>query len=199
MELPWPIGFFSASVGGGSVAAGRALKAGASKRVWLGPLGPVIARAFEQATYANDPTPLAPRLLRFTQTFDVRWDPRMKAFVLYGKPCTSDAALWRKITDLISAETIVNGYFAFKPLADTKRSTLEPRCVICKNDTHFASACSFTHDPLWWGPTGQLSTFTEGRLAGGNGRGGRGGPRGGNGGNRGGNRGRGGRGRGRGN
>ncbi|KAJ7689918.1 hypothetical protein B0H17DRAFT_1134635 [Mycena rosella] len=69
--------------------------------------------------------------------------------------------------------TIVHGYYAFTSLVKPENAAVGPRCIICKQDTHFASACPFRDDPLWWGPKQQINKMTEGPLVptGGRGRG----------------------------
>ncbi|KAJ7756521.1 hypothetical protein DFH07DRAFT_959157 [Mycena maculata] len=116
-----------------------------------------LRRLVDQATSATDRRPLADRTLSIAETIDPQWSPLMKAWVVYVKPCMTNEAVWLKITDHLARKTFVKGYYAFKPVAEVRASG--PRCVLCKNDMHYAA------DPEWWGPPGQISTLTEGPLA----------------------------------
>lgn len=195
LTLSWAAGFFLTSIAAGRPPSITALRAALMKRVWY---NAEVGRLLDRISWAHDKRDLAIRRYELSLSIDPHWNPTMSALVVYIKPCTNNALLWRELTNAICGEMVVKGFFIFKPLIDAKRVSLEPRCVICKNDDHFASACSFTHLSSWWGPPDQLSGLTEGPLSarGGRGRGGgRGDARGARGGQRGG-RARGGRGRG---
>ncbi|KAJ7435291.1 hypothetical protein B0H11DRAFT_1937689 [Mycena galericulata] len=210
LKIPWVAGIYGPSIGGGSAAGKLHLRAALTKHIRT---DANVGQMLDQTTWAADRSSLDERRHKLSLSVDPIFDPIMEKFVVFIKPCTTNAAGWKALTKAICPEQLVSGYYIYKSM-DPPRPSFGPRCVVCKNDTHFASGCSFTHDPQWWGPPGQISELTEGPLApannggGGRARGrgrGRGGQDGGQGGGRGGwnnggggrgARGRGGRGRG---
>ncbi|KAJ7784839.1 hypothetical protein DFH07DRAFT_947906 [Mycena maculata] len=186
-RVTWTAGIWKVSIGEGSEAGRRALR---HLIMELLRDDATLRRYLNQATAAFDRRPLDDRARHLALTADPVWNPLMQAFVLFLKPCTTNDIMWKKITDYIAGKTFAKGYYFFKPILDAHAAP-GPRCVLCKNDTHFASGCPFPADPEWWGPPGQINTLTEGPLAskkksegtdrgrgrggrGGNGRGGRG-------------------------
>ncbi|KAJ7902700.1 hypothetical protein B0H14DRAFT_2555203 [Mycena olivaceomarginata] len=199
LQLSWAALIVKSSVGGGTEGAKLALRGSVSEFIWK---NAKIGRLIEQYTAHLDQSPLDQRRLNLSKSIECRWDDSMKAFVVYIKPCTTNAAHWLEITNALSDEELCSGYYIFTPMK-SKTPFPGPRCVTCKHDTHFEFGCAVIRDSLWWGPKGQIRDIKDGPLATASGlgrgrnatRGGRGG---GNSGGRGGNRGRGSCGRGRG-
>ncbi|KAJ7038652.1 hypothetical protein C8F04DRAFT_1392795 [Mycena alexandri] len=185
--IPWVANILSASVGGGTPEAALALRTAYIQIVRThGSFGIML----NQVTWANDKSTLNERRHKLSETINVVWNEKLSAYVVYMQPCTTDAPLWRKLVTILCGQELRYSFYIFKSLIDPTKNNLGPRCVLCKNDDHFASTCTYTTDADWWGPQSQLSGITEGPLAPKSNRGrGRGG-------NRGGNRGDGGRARG---
>jgi hypothetical protein len=89
----------------------------------------------------------------------------MKAFIVYAKPCTTITAHWCAIASAVCKKELHSGHYIFKSLIEAERTGYGPCCVICKNNDHFASACTLANDPQWWGPKTQINGYTEGPLA----------------------------------
>ncbi|KAJ7910073.1 hypothetical protein B0H13DRAFT_2488833 [Mycena leptocephala] len=68
----------------------------------------------------------------------------------------------------------------FEPMLEAGSAGNDPRCVLCKNECHFAQGCPLTKSGMtWWGAKDQIKNVTSGALAGrGRGGGNRGGWRG---------------------
>ncbi|KAJ7495170.1 hypothetical protein FB451DRAFT_1387229 [Mycena latifolia] len=156
---PWVGGMYATSVGGGTEDARIALCTAYSLLIWT---NAATGHALTQYTWAFNKSSVDEKRYKLSQSVDVRWDPIMKAFMVYLKPCTRSAAHWHAIVDTLCGVKLRKSYFIFTPLMDP---AIGPRCIICKNDMHFASTCPLPRDPQWWGPPDQISGLTEGPLA----------------------------------
>ncbi|KAK6981253.1 hypothetical protein R3P38DRAFT_2426030, partial [Favolaschia claudopus] len=78
------------------------------------------------------------------------------------KPCTTSADFWRALCALVQATELHHDLFIIKSLIDPTIESFGPRCVFCKNEDHFASACKCLDDPEFWGPNKQIRDITEG-------------------------------------
>ncbi|KAF7361578.1 hypothetical protein MSAN_01191800 [Mycena sanguinolenta] len=161
-ELPWSTGIYTSQINAGAPATAEALKAGLIKRTVT---DPSVARLVHKYTHEADRTPLPTKMLDLAKTIDVRHDPIADTLVVYIRPCTPNAMHWREIGNAICGQVVIRKYYEFKPLINVSRVSIEPRCVLCKNDDHFASNCPNPRDPLWVGPLDQINKLTEGPLA----------------------------------
>jgi hypothetical protein len=164
MCVPWTGPIYSVSGGAGTDACAISCWAALSEHIWF---SPVLGRALAQYTPHN-PRSLDECRYALTQSIDPCWSPDGKTLVVFMRPCTPNATHWQAILDTFSGVPIRKGYYKYTPLIDPAKKHLGPRCVLCKDSTHFASTCPFIDDPKWWGPQSQLSGIKEGPLAGAN-------------------------------
>ncbi|KAJ7745694.1 hypothetical protein B0H16DRAFT_1462709 [Mycena metata] len=177
--IPWIANILSTSIGAGTPEAELALR---TAYIQIVRVHVAFGVMLNQVTWANDKCTLDERRHKLSETIQVVWNERLKAYIIYMQPCTSDVGLWRKLVSILCGQELRYSFYIFKSLIDPTKNNLGPRCVLCKNDDHFASTCTLTQDKDWWGPQSQLSGITEGPLAPksnrGRGRGNRGGNRG---------------------
>ncbi|KAJ7891461.1 hypothetical protein B0H13DRAFT_2340550 [Mycena leptocephala] len=105
----------------------------------------------------------------------------MNAIVTYARPCTTDAVIWETVIDALCGLTLTDDeLLIFEPMLEAGSAGNDPRCVLCKNECHFAQGCPLTKSGMtWWGAKDQIKNVTSGALAGrGCGGGNRGGGRG---------------------
>ncbi|KAF8185350.1 hypothetical protein K438DRAFT_1054909 [Mycena galopus ATCC 62051] len=161
LAIPWVLTIVTPSIGGGSIGAERALKAAASLFMWT---DDAFGRALQQATYARDQRPLDERRLALSETIDVVYNELSKQYVVYARPCTTNAATWRGLAAIVQRQQLHHGRYFFKSEINPDSSLPGPRCVTCKNDDHLEPACGIIHRPNWWGPDTQIKYAREGQL-----------------------------------
>ncbi|KAF8176867.1 hypothetical protein K438DRAFT_1770344 [Mycena galopus ATCC 62051] len=162
LAIPWVLTIVTPSIGGGSIGAERALKAAISLFMWT---DDAFGRALQQATYAHDKRPLDERRLALSETIDLVYNESSKQYVVYAKPCTTNAATWRGLAAIIQRQQLHHGRYFFQSEIKPDNGLPGPRCVTCKNDDHLEPACGIIHRKNWWGPDTQIKYAREGQLA----------------------------------
>ncbi|KAJ7904095.1 hypothetical protein B0H13DRAFT_2025167 [Mycena leptocephala] len=146
----------------------------AACRTFRGVLGetiiatPPLRLAIDCASPPDDTRSSDICLLELIRSIDPRWDPLMNAIVTYAHPCTTDVVIWETVIDALCGLTLMDDeLLIFEPMLEAGSAGNDPRCVLCKNECHFAQGCPLTKSGMtWWGAKDQIKNVTNGALAG---------------------------------
>ncbi|KAJ7495548.1 hypothetical protein FB451DRAFT_1164276 [Mycena latifolia] len=160
----WTVALFTASFGEGSTENAGYLRWSMACHVLD---APAVRTAFERATGGADQHPINVRLLEFTRTIDVRYNPHSKHWCVYARPCTDNFDDWEAVRATMRFVPLrhATGFVTFSPVATFAKQA--PWCLLCKDDHHLYYGCYFARDDpdSYWGPFEQISWITEGILA----------------------------------
>ncbi|KAJ6553357.1 hypothetical protein B0H19DRAFT_1377894 [Mycena capillaripes] len=161
--FPWVIGIWECGSPATNPEVLRALRAAISLLLWE---DAAIGQRIDQLMQTADTRPLIERRYELSRSVDPRWNPLMKAWVVFARPCTTDAESWDRFVAMIHGRNLHYSRFSFKPMLDPLHPKIGPICVECKNSTYFSQGCGYSKDSNpFWGPPNQINQLKEGKLA----------------------------------
>ncbi|KAK7040433.1 hypothetical protein R3P38DRAFT_2512720 [Favolaschia claudopus] len=138
----------------------HSLRAAVTEEIWR---NEKLARKIDRLTQGSG-RGLRERLYEVSRSVHPVWNPLMKAWVVYIRPCTTRPEAWEDFVNELRKLDLDYGYYAFASIV--KKPRLGPLCTICKLTNHLHFGCSFAKGSrVFWGPRSQIKDMKTGPLA----------------------------------